>query len=608
MSTDPANSSKRALAEMAIAIWHHTGAARYRTIAVILLAAAMEGAGLFLLLPIVETIFASEGDQHSGLTGRFAAWLAQVGIDTVLEQLAVLGAGFVTLIGIRSIVLLHRDILILRLAQGFVDRIRSRLFSLLAHAEWPVIKRYRRADLLNTMTTNVSRLAQAMRFLSNSIVMCAMTVAYLSAAFFISIELGLTLLVLITIGLLVAVAWLARSHRLGWRLNRANRNVMRETTTFLDGMKAAKAARAEDALTARFDATVADSRAIAIEFVAQQGRLRNAVQFAAAIAALGVLAAGHSIAELSGAELLVMAAIVLRLAPAIAANLAGFQSLAHALPAYEAIRQSELELAKAGQDSDNDSDDARRPASSPPDDCPISLHDVVVDARSFDGSTVTLVTAEDITIAPGMLVHVSGPSGSGKSSLVELLAGLHLPSAGSVKRGDFALTAQNQANWQKTVSFAPQEPFIFPGTVRQNLLWPNLIADEEELWAAIELAEAVEVVRGLPLGLDEPLLDGGARLSGGERQRLCFARAMLPQASLIILDEATSAMDADLERRIVGKLKAELGRRIAVFVSHSLNAASHADCHLQVSEGRARIVSFCSGDMSERPGTANAPD
>ena len=172
---------------------------------------------------------------------------------------------------------------------------------------------------------------------------------------------------------------------------------------------------------------------------------------------------------------------------------------------------------------------------------------------------------------------------------MELVAGLHLPVSGSVSRGDIALDATNRSAWQAQISFAPQEPFIFDGSVRDNLLWPNLQIDDDQIWEVLAQVEAADIVCGLPKGLDEELLDGGARLSGGERQRLCLARTLLRPASMLILDEATSAMDPELERSVVARLRDNIGERIVLLVSHSLNAVEHADVRIEVSDGESHI-------------------
>ncbi|WAT18918.1 ABC transporter ATP-binding protein [Aurantiacibacter sp. MUD11] len=562
------------------------------TVLIVTLAAVLEGAGIVLILPVAETVFAqSEGEVNTGISASITQWLTSVGFDTVLEQLAVMGAGFLLLVTIRGAVMLQRDVLLSELSFGYVDHERQKFFLMLAQAEWPIIKRYRKAQLLNTMTTNIARLAQTMHFLTRGLITATLGAAAIGAAFLVSTSLGLLLLLLTVAGLLFALVWSRRSYRAGERLNKANRWVMHETTRFLDGLKAAKAARAEDVLAEGYKRQITDTRELSITFVRQQARLRNGIQFVAALAALLVLLLGFGWLGLSGGELLVMAAIILRLAPALLSTFSGVQSLAHALPAFASIRSLEAELAEAHAGlrvpPQEGLDDELEQAAT----APLELRGCSVSAVDEDGNRVTLVEAGRITIAPGTLVHIGGPSGAGKSSLAELVAGLHLPASGEVRRGSLHLAPDTCRAWQSQVSFAPQEPFLFDGSIRENLSWPNLSPDDDAIWQALADAQAAELVRSLPQGLDEQLLDGGARLSGGERQRLCIARALLRPASLLIFDEATSAMDPELERAIVSRLRETIGQRIVLMVSHSRNTLDLADMRIDVAAGVARVVS-----------------
>ena len=280
-----------------------------------------------------------------------------------------------------------------------------------------------------------------------------------------------------------------------------------------------------------------------------------------------------------------MAAIVLRLAPNLAATFGGLQIIAHALPAFEAILSLEAELRPArgpaeAKPSVSDHETPLRATT-------LRINDAGVYVPDNDGGAVRLIHCQDIEIPPGSLVHVSGPSGAGKSTFVELVAGLYLPGSGSVRLGDMQLGVSTHRAWQAEVSFAPQEPFLFDDSVRANLLWPDLQRQDADILAVLEICAAADLVLGLPNGLDHRLLEGGARLSGGERQRLCLARALLRPASILILDEATSAMDPELERQVVARLRETVGNGIILLVSHSRNTAQLADIAIRVENGRA---------------------
>ncbi|KPF61832.1 ATP-binding cassette domain-containing protein [Porphyrobacter sp. AAP60] len=570
------------------AIVRYAGNRLWPTVAIVVVAAVLEGAGIVLLLPVAETIFSQSGEPaQTGVTATILALMRDVGIDTVLEQLAIMSGGFIMLVLARSVVLVRRDVLLSHLSQGFVDHERLRFFRMLTAAEWPVIKRFGKSQLLNSIVTNIGRLGQTMNFLTRGLVTAALGMASVAAAFLVSTTLGVFLLALTAVSILLALAWARRSHASGERLTLANRGMMQETMRFLDGLKAAKAVRAEEELAERFESRISEARSIQVAFVRQQARLRNGVQLLAAFAALAVLLLSYGWLGLSGGELLVMAAIILRLAPALVTTFSGVQSLAHALPAFTALREVEADLVAAGSDPDPDSDAEVAFDRKLANEAPIILRDCSVKTRDPTGEQVTLVEIDYLIIPPGTLVHISGPSGSGKSTLAELLAGLHLPSTGEIERGPVTLS-QRRA-WQSQVSFAPQEPFLFSGTVRENLCWPQGNPEESSIWQALDIAQAAHLVRGLQSRLDEELLDHGARLSGGERQRLCIARALLQPASLLILDEATSAMEPELERAIVSSIKHSIGQRIVMIVSHSRENLDLADIRVTVADGKAVI-------------------
>ncbi|MFB0613745.1 ATP-binding cassette domain-containing protein [Aurantiacibacter poecillastricola] len=568
------------------AVFEHVRPRLVSTFLLVGLAAVLEGLGLVLILPVIEVVFAQE---VAGPGSVAVAWLSRHQIDTALKQLLVLGLGFLILIVARANILRWRDIRLMKLSQGFVDSERRRLFSLLAETDWPIIKRYRKADLLNSLTTNIGRLAVAMNFLTSGLVTTVLALAALGAAFVVSWSLGLLLLLLTTVSGILARVWSKRSRRSGERLNHANRNVMSVTTRFLDGLKAAKAMQAESELKAGFDASIAKARSIQLEFADQQARLRSSIQIAAALAALFVLLSGYALFGLTGGELIVMAAIVLRLAPSLLSTMSGIQSLAHCWPAYTALQALEQQLASDRHFHAFSTEADSAPVADQHEPAGLAVRNASVQVRDEQGNVVTLLETESFDFPAGAVVHVGGHSGAGKSTFAELVAGLHLPAAGRVCSGGLSLTRATRERWQADIVFVPQEPFLFDGTVRQNLLWPQTEASDEMLWQALRLTRAGDVVRSLPGALGEMILDGGARLSGGERQRLCLARALVRPARMLILDEATSAVGPDIEREIIRNIRSAYPSSVVLNISHSPNAQDLADMHVEVSHGRARL-------------------
>jgi ABC-type multidrug transport system fused ATPase/permease subunit len=202
----------------------------------------------------------------------------------------------------------------------------------------------------------------------------------------------------------------------------------------------------------------------------------------------------------------------------------------------------------------------------------------------------------------GERVAIVGASGCGKSSFLKLLPRLYDVDDGSVRIDGCDVRALELRSLRQALSFVPQEPILFQGTLRQNLRQGNPGASAEEIARAMRIACLVDVVERLPEGLDTVLGPMGAGLSGGEKQRVAIARAVLQDRPILILDEATSALDGRTERRLLARLKKWGKDRIVIVVSHRLAAARWAD-RVVVFDG-GRVVEHGSHASLYRPGTA----
>jgi ATP-binding cassette subfamily C protein len=185
---------------------------------------------------------------------------------------------------------------------------------------------------------------------------------------------------------------------------------------------------------------------------------------------------------------------------------------------------------------------------------------------------------------------LEGPSGAGKTTLIDLAAGLLLPQRGEVTVDGQRLVGPVLERWRAAIAYVGQDGTVFNDSVRGNLLAEGSDADEERLWQVLEAVGLAGRVRAFPAGLDENVGDRGSQLSGGERQRLVLARALLRSPSLLILDEATAALDADGEAELIQSLKALDSRPAALVVAHRDSTLHHCDSLLSIQHGVVRAA------------------
>ncbi|MBT2484727.1 MULTISPECIES: ABC transporter ATP-binding protein/permease [unclassified Microbacterium] len=192
----------------------------------------------------------------------------------------------------------------------------------------------------------------------------------------------------------------------------------------------------------------------------------------------------------------------------------------------------------------------------------------------------------ELRIADGERVAVLGASGSGKSTLARLLEREMDPSAGSICLDGVDLRRFTARARSRSVVVVPQDPVLFAWSVRDNLRLFRPDADDAEIVAAAQAADVHAVVSALPNGYDTLLAENGEQLSGGQRQRLAIARALLSPARLLVLDEVTSALDTDTERRVMDGVAAAAQDRTIVFIAHRESACAHATRWIALEDGR----------------------
>lgn len=192
----------------------------------------------------------------------------------------------------------------------------------------------------------------------------------------------------------------------------------------------------------------------------------------------------------------------------------------------------------------------------------------------------------DLRVAPGETVALVGPSGAGKTTILQLLLRFYDPDSGAVRLDGMDLRQMARSDFRRAIALVPQDPVIFADTARENIRFGRPEASDAEVEAAAKAAAAHDFLSALPDGYDSYVGERGVMLSGGQKQRIAIARAILRDAPVLLLDEATSALDAESERAVQTAFEEMSAGRTTLIVAHRLATVKKADRILVFDEGR----------------------
>jgi ATP-binding cassette, subfamily B, multidrug efflux pump len=205
---------------------------------------------------------------------------------------------------------------------------------------------------------------------------------------------------------------------------------------------------------------------------------------------------------------------------------------------------------------------------------------------TYPGAEAPVLSGLSFSARPGTTTAIIGSTGSGKSTLLNLIPRLLDRSAGSIAVDGHDSTALTLESLRSAIGLVPQKAYLFSGTVASNLRFGKPDATEEQMWRALEIAQAADFVREAPEGLDAPVGQGGSNFSGGQRQRLCIARAIISNPSIYLFDDSFSALDFATDAKLRAALKPVTTEATVLVVAQRVNTIMHADNILVLDEGR----------------------
>lgn len=527
--------------------------------------ALLDGVGLLLLIPILDSVF-----NRSHATSRVGSALDAIGLHTPLHRLLGLLAAFVALATLRAVTQYARDIALARLQAQFTEHQRNAVMRAIAGAPWSRIVGLRHARITNLITSEVGRVANGAHFLIQGSVAAAVLVVQAALAVALSPLLALATTALVLVGGGIVLLAQGKIRTIGARMVAGNSALMGSATDFLSGLKAAAAQNAQAEFIGEFEKHQANARDIGLGFQMRQASSRRVFAIGSGFAAASVVLIGF-VTAIPPTVLITLVLIFARMSgPAILIQQSA-QNFFFMLPSFEAMQRFQADML---------AERAETPTPLPPPPGPLEAIDIVYLHPGGGG-----VKHASAVIEPGSFVGIAGPSGAGKTTLVDVLLGLTEAQKGAIRVGGTILDAAGRAGWRETVAYVPQEGFLFHDTIRRNLAWGNRAPTETAMWEALAFVEADTLVRRMPAGLDTVVGERGALLSGGERQRLALARALLRRPRLLVLDEAMNAIDAASETRLLHRLMALDARPTILMISHRAESVALCDHVLTVENG-----------------------
>lgn len=537
----------------------------------------LEGAGIFLLVPMLGS---------SGILDISAKSSANQNVIKILEvfpitlSLTLILSLYVFIVA--SVAFLQRYVTIqnAKIQIGFINFLRLETHNALLTANWIFLARKRKSDLINLLTGELGRVSMGTNLCLQLLTSTIFTFIQVCFALWLSIKMTLFILLCGIILVFLTRKFTKRAKVLGGRTSEISQNYLGGITDQFNGIKDIKSNNLEDSRIEWLEEWSKSIEHEQIEYI----KLKTGSQLYYKIS-LGILitifiSVSINIFHRQAIQLILIILIFSRLWPRFISIQSNLEQLASSIPALNRLIELQDECKRFNELKTSKDKRIRSLAITEEIACKNVYFRYDKTSSVFNLENINLKIPLNCTTA------IVGYSGAGKSTLVDILMGLIEPDKGEVSLDGSPLKREDLTAFRKAISYVPQDPFLFNGSIRDNFLIMKPNARDEDIWESLEFAASKEFVQNLPEGLDTIVGDRGVKLSGGERQRIVLARSILRKPSILVLDEATSALDMENEAKIQESLKKIKGEITIVIVAHRLSTIKNADQVIVMDKGK----------------------
>ena len=539
----------------------------------IAVAAMAEGIGIAAVLPLLGLVITPEGVEgaQNAMTTYTEEAFAFVGLEVSIGALLVV---IVVMITTKSVLIIVAMIQVSYTAAQVAMDLRLRVVRALLDARWCHFLDQRQGDFASAVGGETIRAAlayvSACRFAANGFILLVYAILSIN----ISWEVSIAALVVGCIGMVTLQRLVAVSRRAGQEQTRFQRSFMTRLLQGLDGMKPLKAMAREGSLSPLVEADTLGLKLAQRRIVLSQEAMVQGHEVIRVLAVAGGLYIFLTLWNQPTDRLFVLILLFARMLQKVTQLQTYYQAAVANQRAFSFLR-STAETAESAREPNAGSETPRFVSE-------ISLREV-----TYSYGRENVLNCASMTLPAGKFIAIVGSSGTGKTTVADLIIGLLRPQRGEVWIDDLPMGEIDIRAWREMIGYVPQETFLFHDTIVANVTLGDNELARDRVESALRRAEAWGFVAALPNGMDTVVGERGARLSGGQRQRIAIARALIRDPALLILDEATTALDPGAEAGIAATLQRLAGKVTVLSISHQPAMKQVAEIVYRIEGGAA---------------------
>lgn len=534
-----------------------------------IVAALLEGVGIGFLIPIIE-VARNSGEADSDVVRAFESVYTALGIPFTLEFIIV-GVGLVmTLRYTMSFVVAW---LKAQFRTEYVRGLQADAFEGALDAEVGFYDETGADQVMNTIVTEAKYSGEVVENLVRFVEQGFLSLVYFAVAAFVAPWLTVASVLVLGFGGYVVRSRIESGYDVGSRIADANEEVQHEVQAGTQGIRDVKLYQLRQDVYQRFQAALNKFVTQTIVLARNRAAMDNVFQLAVSLVVFVLIYVALSFTNIGLSSLGLFLFALFRLAPRVSTLNNILYRIDGNLPHLFRTKS----FINALDENIEQVDDGERP--------PTEVNRLAFDDVSFSYDDDDPVLRDvSFSIGRDEFIAFAGPSGAGKSTIVSLLAGLYTPNSGDVCINGRSLEEFNRHEWRSKISVVRQQPYIFNDTLRFNITFGRDVS-ASRFTEVCEVAQLTEFVDGLSDGYETVLGEDGVKLSGGQRQRVSIARALLRDTELLVLDEATSNLDATIEEKVQSAIEGMESHQMMIAIAHRLSTIRNADRIYMMEQG-----------------------